>query len=96
MKADLIAATRFFCCPVMTLMAVDVSLVTPIASLASAVVPPETNPPPPPGPLNPLVSPLFPSPGRSFVDCSPLPPSHRELRNQEDLIASSNNSLGTF
>ena len=40
MKADLMAATRLVCCPVMAIIAAAEPFVAPIASRASAVVPP--------------------------------------------------------
>ena len=96
MKADLMAATLLVCCPVMARMAAEDPLEAPIASRASAVVPPGIPAVPAPS-LEP--DPPLPSPGLSLVpnivNCFPLPPLHREFLNHEDPMANSINSLGT-
>ena len=89
------AATRLVCWPVIAMIAAEDPLVAPMASRASAVVPPgadaEEEDKDDALPL--------PSPGRSLVpkmvNCFPLPPLQREFRNQEEPMASSISSRGT-
>ena len=97
------AATRFVCCPVMAMIAAAEPFVAPIASRASAVVPPgvededgvdmeeeeeeEEDAVPLPNPGLSLVP--------RIVNCLPLPPLQRVFRNHDDARAKSINSRGT-